>query len=120
MIGALASCSQSQTQAQTRGDRTPAERAQLQTEMMTEALNLSEEQVPTVESINVKYSEKIAAIQARDGNRRSKFQSMRGLMEEKDAELAAVMTQAQYIIYQERKAEMRAKMKEKRKERSGS
>ena len=120
VIGVLASCSQSQTQAQIRGDRTPSERAQLQTKMMTQALSLSKEQVPTVKKINVKYSEKIAAIQAQDGSRRNKFQRMRGLMEEKDQELATVLTEDQYEAYLKKKAEMHSKMKEKRKERSSS
>ena len=114
LIGIFTSCSQ----AQTRGDRSPEERAQLQTEMMTEALSLSEDQIPQVEDINMKYSEKLANIQAQSGNRRSKFQAARGLMEEKGAELEAVLTADQYAIYQEKKAEMRAKMKEKRKKQS--
>ena len=116
LLGIFTSCSQ----AQTRGDRSPEERAQLQTEMMTEALSLGEDQASRVADINAKYSEKMANIQAQEGSRRSKFQAARGLMEEKDAELEAVLTADQYATYQKKKAEMRVKMKEKRKERSES
>ncbi len=114
----LAGCTQTQAQAQSQ--QSPEERAQRQTEMMTEALDLNASQVAQVEDINMKYSERIADIQAQSGDRRGKFKTMRGMMEEKDAELEAVFTSNQYTIYQEKKAEMRSKMKKRRRERSGS
>ena len=114
ITAAFASCSQAQTP--TRSERSPEERAQMQTEIMTEALSLNEAQVPPVDDINRKYSRLMTDLQAQDGNRRSKFRAARELMSEKDTELQAVLTEDQYAVYQEKKAEMRDKLKEKRRE----
>ena len=108
------------SQAQTRSERSPEERAQMQTKMMTETLNLDDAQVKQADKINRVYSEKMADIQAQDGDRKSKFRLVRQLMEEKDAELAEVFTEDQYAVYQDKKSEMRAKMQERRRARKDS
>ncbi len=115
-IALASSCSQAQTWAK----RSPEERAQMQTKMMTEALDLDDTQAAQVDKINHKYSERMAEVQAQDGDRKSKFRLWKQIMEEKDAELAEVFTQDQYTVYQEKKSEIRAKMKERYKSRKDS
>ena len=101
--------------AQTEALASPEERAQMQTAIMTEVLTLTEDQVLLVEDINLKYSEKVEEIRKEDTNRREKFKAVRQLMKEKDAELKKVFTETQYSVYQEKKAALREKIKERRK-----
>ena len=101
--------------AQTEALASPEERAQMQTAIMTEALTLTEDQVPLVEDINLKYSEKVEEIRKKDTSRREKFKAIRQLMKEKDTELKKVFTETQYSVYQKKKAALREKIKERRK-----
>lgn len=105
-------------QAQGRNARSPQERAQRQTKIMIEALDLTEAQVPLVDQINLKYSQRATDLWNQDGNRRAKFKTLRKLMSQKDTELEAVLSADQYMIYEEKKADMRARVRKKRKERS--
>ncbi len=82
-----------------RGDRDmdPEARAERQTESMKERLSLTDDQLPIIKSINLKYAQKMK--EARDGAE-GDWESMRGTMkalnEQKKVELKAVLTEEQF------------------------
>ncbi|QEM06848.1 hypothetical protein DIU31_026315 [Mucilaginibacter rubeus] len=103
--------------AQTGADlknKTPEQRAQFQTEMMTTKLELNPDQTSKVQAINLKYAQKMDPIIKSDAGRFSKFKQAKALLKEKDTELKGVFTADQFKQYQDFEAEMRDKMKEKK------
>ena len=103
--------------AQTGADlknKTPEQRAQFQTEMMTTKLKLSPDQTSKVQAINLKYAQEMDPIIKSDAGRFSKFKQAKALLKEKDTELKGVFTADQFKQYQDFEAEMRDKMKEKK------
>jgi hypothetical protein len=103
--------------AQTGADlknKTPEQRAQFQTEMMTDKLKLSADQTAKVQAINLKYAQKMEPIIKSDAGRFSKFKQAKALLKDKDAELKGVFTADQFKQYQDFEVEMRNKMKERK------
>lgn len=98
-------------------DKTPQERAKFQTEMMKSKLGLDSMQASQVEAINLKYALKNEPILKSDNSKLSKFKQLRSLQKEKESELKKVFTSEQYKQYQDFKEEMKAQLKEKRKNR---
>lgn len=94
------------------------ERAQMQTEFMAEKLELTDEQVPQVLTINLNAAKKMDEVMKLT-NRMQKFKAFRSLMMEKDEALKAVFTKDQFKLYKESKEEMKKKIKEKRTENKG-
>ena len=90
------------------------ERAEMQTEMMKEKLNLTDEQVPQVKSINLKAAQDIDEV-GKLTDRMKKFKAFRTAQQEKDEALKKVLTKDQYKLYQDIKEEMKKELKEKRK-----
>jgi hypothetical protein len=102
--------------AQTKEDLPPAdERAQMQTEFMTEKLELTEEQVPQVLDVNLKAAKKMDEVMSLT-NKMQKFKGFRSAMMEKDEELKKILTKDQFKLYKDSKEEMKKMIKEKRKE----
>ncbi len=97
-----------------KANTTPAERAAFQTEMMTGALALDEKQIEKIGAVNLAYAEQVDDIRKSVDSRRKKFRKVWELQEEKDREIKAVLTGAQYEKYLINKEEMRARPKEKR------
>ncbi|MFS2189768.1 hypothetical protein ACCC92_24040 [Mucilaginibacter sp. Mucisp84] len=98
-------------------DKTPQERAKFQTEMMKSKLGLDSMQASQVEALNLKYALKNEPILKSDNSKLSKFKQLRSLQKEKESELKKVFTSEQYKQYQDFKEEMKAQLKEKRKNR---
>jgi predicted acylesterase/phospholipase RssA len=102
--------------AQNKEELPPAEdRAQMQTEFMTEKLELSEEQVPQVLTINLAAAKKMDEVMSLT-DKMKKFKAFRSAMMEKDEALKEVLSKDQFKLYKKSKDEMKKKIKEKRKE----
>ncbi|MFZ2782984.1 MAG: hypothetical protein WAZ36_01195 [Sediminibacterium sp.] len=97
-------------------NRTPQERAQLQTEWMTGKLNLTPTQASQVQSINLIYIQKNDLVLKSDAGKLSKFRQLKTIQKDKDAELKKELSADQYNKYQHLKEEMKAEMKKRRSE----
>ena len=101
--------------AQKMGDA--AERSAKLTEWMRINLNLTDEQLPTVRDINLKYAKKMDALKT---NSLPKSEKMKQLMDNdkaKDKELKDVLTDSQFQTYLSKKEEIKKKFKENLKQR---
>lgn len=98
-------------------DRTPQERAKFQTEMMKSRLGLDSVQLNQVKAINLKYALKNEPVIKSGDGRLSKFRQIKSSQKEKEAELKTIFTTEQFKQYQAFQDEMKAQMKEKRKNR---
>lgn len=85
----------------------PERLAHEQTAMMAEQLELDGAQIAQVNEINLRYAHRIKSIADSDTSRRSRVSQMRDLADEKDAELARVLSPSQYDRYQELKNKFR-------------
>lgn len=86
----------------------PKEMAAQQTEQMKKQLNLTDEQLPKIEALNLKYAEKMKA--ARDeaaGDRDAMRNTMRSMFNEKDTELQKILTEDQWATLQKVRQERR-------------
>ena len=103
------------TFAQKMGDA--AERSAKLTEWMRTNLRLTDDQLPTVRGINLKYAKKMDAIAT---NSLPKSEKMREITENdkaKDKELKDVLTDSQFQTYLSKKQEIKKKFKENLKQR---
>lgn len=101
-----------QDAAQSLKDKTPEQRAQLQTNMMKTKLNLDSAQTLKVQHINLKCAQKMDPILKGDGGRFSKFSQLKSIQGDKNKELKAVFSADQYKQYEQMEAEMKGKMKD--------
>jgi len=91
-----------------RGELSPNDRAQRQTAMMQEALNLTEEQLPKVEEINLKYAQKGADLrEEHQGSRETMMTAFREVRKQQEEELSVVLTEEQMALLKEKQEEMR-------------
>lgn len=94
----------------------PEENAKLVTDWMQSALALEEDQVASVYAVNLKYAQKNRAI-ANSGERKLRLlKKLKSTSQEKDKELRALFTRDQYRRYQEKKEEMKTRVKQKMQE----
>jgi len=103
------------TFAQKMGDA--AERSAKLTEWMRTNLRLTDEQLPAVRDINLKYAKKMDAIAT---NSLPKSEKMREITENdkaKDKELKDALTDSQFQTYLSKKQEIKKKFKENLKQR---
>ncbi|MDD4226146.1 MAG: hypothetical protein PHS40_12010 [Mariniphaga sp.] len=94
---------------------TPQERAQMQTGWMKENLQLNEQQLLKVDSLNLKYALKMEEVKSTQG-RLNQVKKARSIAEEKDAQLKQILDKTQYETYLEKRKELRHKMQEMRKD----
>lgn len=101
-------------------ETTPEERAQMQTDYMKESLTLSDDQLPRIKEINLKYAQKMQDVYNSTSSKMQKFKQMKSIGQDKDKELKGVLNSTQYATYEKNKEEMKekikARIKEKRKE----
>lgn len=97
-------------------ETTPEERAEMQTQSMTEKLSLRDDQKPKIQEINLKYAKKMEAVYNSGGGKLQRFKKMKGVSEEKDDELKKALDASQYATYEKNKEEMKSAIKEKAKE----
>lgn len=92
---------------------TPEQRAELQTEWMKSALSLDQNQVPLVHEINLKYARKNQAAMDSGGSKLKMYRKLKDLSAEKEKALATVLTKEQYRTYEEKKDELKEKVKDR-------
>jgi len=95
---------------------TPEERANKLTGWMKTNLQLNDDQVNRVQTINLKYANKTQELQGGSMSRKEKMKTLKENDKAKDAELKTVFTTDQYNSYQEKKDEIRKQMKERMRE----
>jgi hypothetical protein len=92
--------------------RTPEGRAAALTEKMKSELTLTADQVPTVQSINLKYAQKNQEIWTGTGGRFAKFKALKSSQKDKDREMKAVLDKDQYKKYEVMREQTREKARE--------
>lgn len=99
--------------------KTTGGRAEALTEKMKTKLSLTDEQVPQVQAINVKYAQKNQEIWAGSGGKFAKFRALKSSQKAKGKEMKAVLNKDQYKKYEEMVEEMKNKAREEYKGRQG-
>ena len=94
-----------------------SERATKLTDWMKTNLQLTDDQVPKVQDINMKYANKMEELKNNAAGKRQKLLTLKDNDKAKDAELKQVFTDSQYKIYLTKKDELKKKLKEEMKER---
>ncbi len=94
--------------------KTPAERADTWTSWMKTELSLSPEQEVPVHAINLKYASLNEEIRTSADSRLSKLNALKTNDQNKDSELQKILTKGQFATYQERKSEVRQRIREQR------
>lgn len=79
-----------------------------------EKLNLTEEQKPRVEEINMKYIESLSNLKHSNASRLDKYRTLKELTATRDAEMKKVLTKEQYAIFKENQQEQRKNFRERR------
>ena len=101
--------------AQKMGDA--AERSAKWTEWMRINLNLTDEQLPVVRYINLKYAKKMDALKTNSLPKNEKMKQITDNDKAKDKELKDVLTDSQFQTYLSKKQEIKKKLKENSKQR---
>jgi hypothetical protein len=109
-IAALYLLSQGSASAQAMMKLSPEERASKQTEWMKNYLNLSADQMPKVEEINLRYSNKMQDIFESPQTKTEKNEAAKELFEKKSEELEGIFTEKQYGAYKIKENDMKSKM----------
>ena len=95
-------------QGQGRGMRNmdPEQMAERQTNMMKEQLELTAEQLPKIEELNLKYAKKMGEVREEVGeDREAMREKIMPLMQEKDTELKKILTAEQWAKFEEERKE---------------
>jgi hypothetical protein len=92
---------------------TPEQRAGAQTAFMKAKLDLSAEQIPKVEAINLKYAQQMQPILESSERPLAKMGETRRVQQAKDAELQRLLSPEQYANYLAAKDEMRQHVEQK-------
>lgn len=117
MIAAVIMSTLISANAQEQRELPPAEkRAEMQTEMMQELLELTKEQNLQVNEITLQAAKGIDNVMQLN-DRMEKLKALRKVMGEKDEALKEVLTKVQYKLYVKSKDEMKKKIQKKIKER---
>ncbi|MEQ9437694.1 MAG: hypothetical protein RIG62_01555 [Cyclobacteriaceae bacterium] len=107
---------------QGRGSRggNPEERAEKLTASMTEMLDLNESQQTEVGDLNLKFAMKMKeTFEENKEDRAAMREAMKSLNQERETELASVLTDEQMQLYDEKKAEMMQRGRDRRGDRKG-
>jgi len=75
-------------------------------------LQLTSEQIPKVEEVNLKYAKRLEALKAKTIPRRQKLDILKADDKDKEKELKDVLTVDQFKTYQTKKNEIKKQMKE--------
>ena len=82
-------------------------------------LQLTTEQIPKVEEINLKYAKRLEALKAKTIPRRQKLDILKADDKDKEKELKSIFTVDQFKTYQAKKSEIKKQMKENIKKKRG-
>ena len=84
-----------------RGNMDPKEFAQRQTTQMKQSLNLTAEQLPKIEKLNLEYAEKMKVVRDQAGDDREVMRSkVMEMMKEKDGKLKEILTVEQWTKFE--------------------
>ncbi|MBI1221359.1 MAG: hypothetical protein GC180_02045 [Bacteroidetes bacterium] len=97
------------------GRRSPAERAQMRTKMMTNKLKLTETQIPKVEAINLAFAQAADSIRKNVSDRTQKKAQLSALESDTNAKMQTVLTHDQYTEYLKMVEMQKQKMQERQK-----
>ena len=98
-------------------DKTPEQWATQRTDSLQKALTLTSEQYPKVYAAELDFATKLEILKKSDASKMDKFQQIKTLDEKRDADLKAVLTEAQFTQYSDGKKEMKQNAKEQYKAR---
>jgi len=94
-------------------DKTPAERAKFQTDLMKSKLNLDSNQSTKVQSVNLKYAQKFETILKSNDSKMTRLKQAMELQKLKNEELRKIFSASQYKTYEKIEDELKAKVKSK-------
>tara|TARA_Y100000816_G_C25885707_1_gene462134 strand:- start:333 stop:752 length:420 start_codon:yes stop_codon:yes gene_type:complete len=92
---------------------TPEERAEAQTEVMKEKLELQDNQYNQVHEINLKYANKVEQLKSSSSSRRDKFNKIKSLQDEKDKEMKGALSEEQFSTYEDEKRDIMQEVKKR-------
>lgn len=98
---------------------TPEQRAKKLTGWMKDNLHLSQDQVPQVQQINLKYAQMQEDLKNASGSRSERMKQAAANDQAKDLELQQVMSQDQFTAYQKKKQTLQQQLKQQRRARKG-
>jgi len=91
---------------------TPANRAAKLTDWMKTNLLLTEEQLPKVQEINLKYAGQVETLKNSNKSKMQKWDAFKAGDKAKDVELKQIFTESQYTTYQTKKEAFQKQAKE--------
>ena len=94
-------------------DSTPAQRAEIQTQVIQAKLKLSPELLAKVQAINLKYAEKMDPILKGSDNILAKKKKAGAVLDAKDAEMKAILSAEQFEQYDDAKDDVKEAMEKK-------
>lgn len=118
----LASIASFAQDAEVKGRKGRGEEREVQIEKWKTELNLSDEQVTKIQAANKKRKEQMDKLrEEKKGERKENIEKVKGISEEFDKEMKAILTPEQYAKFDQmrddKREQVKEKMKEKRKER---
>jgi len=113
LIAAFSAILLTTTRAQTSSMPAPEDRANKLTEWMKTNLELTSDQVPPVQSINLKYANKLQEVQQSSQTKQQKMRSLKADGDAKDQELKRVLTSEQFQTWLTKKEDLKKQVKEK-------
>lgn len=81
-----------------------------------ERLNLTEEQRPQVEEINMRFFTGISNMKKSNTSKLEKYRTFKSLSSARDSEMKKVLTKDQYAIYKENQEEQRENFRQRRRQ----
>ncbi|WP_299556011.1 hypothetical protein [Seonamhaeicola sp.] len=99
---------------------TEAQSTQMETQIkaQSEKLDLSEDQKKTYEDITKKYGLEMINLKESGKGRLSKYKAYKSIIENKNKEMKALLSEEQYATYEEIQEEMQKRMKKRNKNNS--
>lgn len=79
-----------------------------------EKLNLSDEQKPKVEEVNMEYMEALSKIKEDGGSKMSRYKKFKQASNNRDKKMKEILTKEQYKIYKEHQEEIKEELKARR------
>lgn len=104
------------TKAQTTRQLSEEQKKELEEKMEAykAELNLSEEQQPKFEEINLQFAEDLSKLKSDNGSKLSKYKKFKKLTDERNRKMKELLTDEQYKIFKSHQDEVKKELKSKR------
>lgn len=111
----ILSCTLS-TKAQTTRQLSEDQKKELKAKMEAykAELNLTEEQQPKFEEINLQFAEEMSKLKGDNGSRLSKYKKFKKITDERNKKMKELLTDEQYKIFKSHQDEVKKELKSKR------